>query len=154
MTRKEKQEELARDYAYEFAKKNKDLSNISFIDGLITMEDDIKQAYMEGAAEADASFKEKALRWYCRDCECNDDCKANHHCYFIYDFQEFLDEKHKTLPPKGDGLRFKRFRRELAKDITEFIDENIVKYASIDNDKKKLLMEDLQKFTNRRIMYD
>lgn len=153
MTRKEKQEELAREYTYELGKKKQKLDDVSHILNVITVED-IKQAYMAGAAEADASFKEKALRWYCRDCECNDDCKANHHCYFIYDFQEFLDEKHKTLPPKGDGLRFKRFRRELAKDITEFIDENIAKYASIDNDKKKLLMEDLQKFTNRRIIYD
>lgn len=153
MTRKEKQEELASEYTYELGKKKQKLDDVSHISNVITVED-IKQAYMAGAAEADASFKEKALRWYCRDCECNDDCKANHHCYFIYDFQEFLDEKHKTLPPKGDGLRFKRFRRELAKDITEFIDENIAKYASIDNDKKKLLMEDLQKFTNRRIIYD
>lgn len=153
MTRKEKQEELAGEYTYELGKKKQNLDDVSNISNVITVED-IKEAYMAGAAEADASFKKKALKWYCRDCECNDDCKANHRCYFIYDFQEFLDEKHKTLPPKGDGLRFKRFRRELAKDIAKFIDENIAKYTSIDNDKKKLLMEDLQKFTNIRIMYD
>lgn len=45
-------------------------------------------------------FIEKALKWYCRDCECNDNCTANCKCAFRDFFEMYLKGNEKALPPK------------------------------------------------------
>lgn len=46
------------------------------------------------------AFIEKALKWYCLDCACNDNCTANHKCAFRYLFEMYLEGNDKALPPK------------------------------------------------------
>lgn len=48
------------------------------------------------------AFIEKALKWYCRDCECNDNCPANHKCAFRDFFEKYLRGNEKALPPKAE----------------------------------------------------
>ena len=45
-------------------------------------------------------FIEKALKWYCRDCECNDNCTANHKCAFRDYFEMYLKGNENALSPK------------------------------------------------------
>ena len=46
------------------------------------------------------AFIEKALKWYCLDCACNDNCAANHKCAFWSFFKGYLEGNDKALPPK------------------------------------------------------
>lgn len=46
------------------------------------------------------AFIEKALKWYCLDCACNDNCAANHKCAFWSFFKDYLEGNDKALPPK------------------------------------------------------
>lgn len=49
------------------------------------------------------AFIEKALKWYCLDCECNDNCNADHKCFFRQHYKRFLEGNDKALPPKEDN---------------------------------------------------
>lgn len=42
----------------------------------------------------------KALKWYCLDCECNDNCKLDGKCFFYCQFKRYLEGDDKALPPK------------------------------------------------------
>ena len=46
------------------------------------------------------AFIEKALKWYCLDCACSDNCAANHKCAFWSSFKDYLEGNDKALPPK------------------------------------------------------
>lgn len=43
---------------------------------------------------------EKALKWYCLDCECNNNCKKNCNCFFKDLFKRYLEGNENALPPK------------------------------------------------------
>ena len=45
------------------------------------------------------AFIEKALKWYCLDCECNDNCK-NTECFFKGQFRRYLKGNDNAIPPK------------------------------------------------------
>ena len=44
-------------------------------------------------------FIEKALKWYCLDCECNDNCKDTK-CFFYRAYECFLQGEDNAIPPK------------------------------------------------------
>jgi hypothetical protein len=44
------------------------------------------------------AFIEKALKWYCLDCECNGNC--NNNCYFKTIYEMYLKGDDEMLPPK------------------------------------------------------
>lgn len=46
------------------------------------------------------AFIGKALKWYCLDCECNDNCNALHNCFFKSEFKRYLEGADNALPPK------------------------------------------------------
>ena len=45
------------------------------------------------------AFIEKALKWYCLDCECNDNCKDTK-CYFYRQYERYLKGEKNAIPPK------------------------------------------------------
>lgn len=45
------------------------------------------------------AFIEKALKWYCLDCECNDNCKFTK-CFFYNTYKRYLEGDTNCLPPK------------------------------------------------------
>lgn len=45
------------------------------------------------------AFIEKALKWYCLDCECNGNCKDTK-CFFHNEYKRFLEGKENACPPK------------------------------------------------------
>ena len=45
------------------------------------------------------AFTEKALKWYCLDCECNDNCKDTK-CFFYREYERYLKGGANALPPK------------------------------------------------------
>jgi len=147
MTYKEKIEQKAQEYTDEFVRNNKDVNA-----------KDIKDSYIAGAEEDHDLLVKKSLRWYCLDCDCNDNCRADHRCYFVNDYKEYIDGEHNTLPPKGDGLRFKRFRLTLSKDIERWLRNNLEFYIHFgENDKMYInydsLFYALQKYTNERLVF-
>jgi hypothetical protein len=69
------------------------------------------------------AFIEKALKWYCLDCECNDSCKADHKCFIKQEFKRYLEGNDYALPPKlenainpdgstTDNYRYRHFIRK------------------------------------------
>ena len=44
-------------------------------------------------------FINKALKWYCLDCECNDNCKDTK-CLFYREYERYLKGEANALPPK------------------------------------------------------
>ena len=57
----------------------------------------LKEYHVE-YVRADA-FVEKALKWYCLDCECNDNCKDTK-CFFYREYERYLKGGKNALPPK------------------------------------------------------
>lgn len=49
------------------------------------------------------TFIEKALKWYCLDCECNDNCNADHKCFFRQEYKRYLEGNDNAVPPKFDN---------------------------------------------------
>lgn len=45
------------------------------------------------------AFIEKALKWYCLDCECNDNCKDTK-CFFYREYERYLKGGTNAIPPK------------------------------------------------------
>ena len=43
---------------------------------------------------------ENALKWYCLDCECNDNCKADYKCFFRQEYKRYLEGNNNAIPPK------------------------------------------------------
>lgn len=100
-------------------------------------------------------FIEKALKWYCLDCECNDNCK-DIKCFFYREFERYLKGKENCLPPKfsdvilnedgstSDNWRHRHFISKMQdvfiEKAAEWITENYLKYPSEDcTDTKKFV---------------
>lgn len=68
---------------------------------------------------------EKVLKWYCRDCECNDRCEADHKCYFHEQFSKYLKGDSKALPPEGifSEMRFRRFANQMMWNLEKIIED-------------------------------
>lgn len=49
------------------------------------------------------AFIEKALKWYCLDCECNDNCNADLKCFFRQEYKRYLEGNDNAVPPKFDN---------------------------------------------------
>lgn len=45
------------------------------------------------------AFIEKALKWYCLDCECNGNCK-DIKCFFYREYERYLKGEANAIPPK------------------------------------------------------
>ena len=70
------------------------------------------------------AFIEKALKWYCLDCECNDNCKDTK-CFFYREYERYLKGESKAVPPKfsdiilnedgstSDNWRYRHFIRKM-----------------------------------------
>lgn len=72
------------------------------------------------------TFVEKALKWYCLDCECNDNCKLNGKCFFHRQFRSYLEGDEAALPPRienavnPDGSTSENYRyRHLLKRVQD-----------------------------------
>lgn len=70
------------------------------------------------------AFIEKALKWYCLDCECNDNCHADGKCFFKETYRDYLEGNNKAIPPKignainpegseKENYRYRHFIRKL-----------------------------------------
>lgn len=77
------------------------------------------------------AFIEKALKWYCLDCECNDNCKDTK-CFFYREYERYLKGEKNAIAPKfsdriinEDGLISDnwRYRHFIAKMQDAFIDK-------------------------------
>jgi len=49
------------------------------------------------------AFIEKALKWYCLDCECNGNCNADYKCFFRQEYKRYLEGNNNAIPPKFDN---------------------------------------------------
>lgn len=49
------------------------------------------------------AFIEKALKWYCLDYECNDNCNADYKCFFKQEYKRYLEGNNNAIPPKFDN---------------------------------------------------
>jgi len=49
------------------------------------------------------AFIEKALKWYCLDCECNNNCNADHKCFFRQEYKRYLEGNENACLPKFAG---------------------------------------------------
>ena len=49
------------------------------------------------------AFMERTLKWYCLDCECNDNCNADHKCFFRQEYKRYLEGNDNAVPPKFDN---------------------------------------------------
>ena len=70
------------------------------------------------------AFIEKALKWYCLDCECNDNCKDTK-CFFYREYERYLKGESNAIPPKfsdrilnedgntSDNWRYRHFIRKV-----------------------------------------
>ena len=93
-------------------------------------------------------FIEKALKWYCLDCECNDNCKDTK-CFFYREFERYLKGKENCLPPKfsdvilnedgstSDNWRYRHFIRKMQDAFIgkafEFFGEHLWEYIDVRN---------------------
>ena len=96
---------------------------------------------------------EKALKWYCLDCECNDNCNANHKCFFRQEYKRYLEGAANALPPKfgnainpdggtEDNYRYRHFIRKMRdyfiEKACEWLKSNLYNYAGED-DKRNIV---------------
>lgn len=85
------------------------------------------------------AFIKKALKWYCLDCECNDNCKDTK-CFFHNEYKRFLEGKENACPPKfeytilnpdgstSDNWRHRHFIRKMQDAFIEKACEYWYKY--------------------------
>lgn len=87
------------------------------------------------------AFIEKALKWYCLDCECNDNCKDTK-CFFHNAYKRYLEGDTNSLPPKfsntilnedgstSDNWRYRHFTSKMQ---DAFIEEAAEWLSEIEN---------------------
>ena len=94
------------------------------------------------------AFIEKALKWYCLDCECNDNCKDTK-CFFYREYERYLKGEMNALPPKfadrilnedgstSDNWRYRHFTSKMQDAFIEkawsFIEDNFLSANQQDN---------------------
>lgn len=90
------------------------------------------------------AFIEKALKWYCLDCECNDNCKDTK-CFFYREYERYLKGGTNALPPKfsdlilnedgsiSDNWRYRHFIKKMQDAFIEkaekWLNEHILDYV-------------------------
>ena len=94
------------------------------------------------------AFIEKALKWYCLDCACNDNCSANHKCAFWSFFKDYLEGNDKALPPKisnainpdgstTENYRYRhiieRIKDDFIEKTCEWLEKNIAELTGVDS---------------------
>ena len=94
------------------------------------------------------AFIEKALKWYCLDCACNDNCAANHKCAFWSFFKDYLEGNDKALPPKisnafnpdgstTENYRYRhiieRIKDDFIEKTCEWLEKNIAELTGVDS---------------------
>ena len=107
------------DYILDFAKVSNRTSN-----------DDIEYTRTD-------AFIEKALKWYCLDCICNDTCSNT--CYFKSTFKKYLEGDDEQLPPKienainpdGSTTDNYRYRHFISRMQDAFIEKACDAYCKI-----------------------
>lgn len=86
------------------------------------------------------------MKWYCLDCECNDNCKDTK-CFFYREYERYLKGETNALPPKfadrilnedgstSDNWRYRHFTSKMQdafiKKATEWLKENANHYIEI-----------------------
>jgi len=124
----------------------KDLSEVTW------SEDDVQGMNAE-YVRTDA-FIDKALKWYCLDCECNDNCNADHKCFFRQEYKRYLEGNDNAVPPKFDNAilpdenaeknyRYRHFIRKMQDAFIEkavsYIQQNWIWNTKIIEDFKKYM---------------
>ena len=88
------------------------------------------------------AFIEKSLKWYCLDCECNDNCKDTK-CFFYREYERYLKGETNAIPPKfSDRILNKdgstsdnwRYRHFITKMQDTFIEKAVEWLRRIDYD--------------------
>ena len=87
------------------------------------------------------AFIEKALKWYCLDCECNDNCKDTK-CFFYNAYKRYLEGDTNYLPPKfsntilnedgstSDNWRYRHFTSKMQ---DAFIEKACAYFRTLDD---------------------
>lgn len=106
--------------------------------------------YRTGAIEyaRKDAFIEKALKWYCLDCECNDNCKSTK-CFFYRELERYLNGSEHALPPKisnsildedgfiSDNWKYRHFTKKIQDTFIEkafeFFGEHLWEYIDVKN---------------------
>lgn len=94
------------------------------------------------------AFIDKALKWYCLDCECNDNCKDTK-CFFYREYERYLKGEANAIPPKfeytilnpdgstSDNWRHRHFIRKMQdafiEKAFEFFGEHLWEYIDVRN---------------------
>ena len=105
------------------------------------------------------AFIEKALKWYCLDCECNDNCKDTK-CFFHNAYKRYLEGDTNSLPPKfsntilnedgstSDNWRYRHFTSKMQDAFIEkawdWVEDNIL--SSNQQDKSLLYYKQFKKY--------
>lgn len=111
------------------------------------------------------AFIERALKWYCLDCECNDNCKSTK-CFFYREFERYLNGDEHAIPPKisnsildedgfiSDNWRYRHFTKKIQDAFIEKACEwlqgfmecsSLFEYEVSESEKKKVI-EDFKKY--------
>lgn len=115
------------------------------------------------------AFIERALKWYCLDCECNDNCKSTK-CFFYREYERYLKGETNAIPPKfsdriinedgsvSEDYRYRHFINRIENAfiekacefldgcITDYIDlehANVDTFMNVDN---KRFIDDFKKY--------
>ena len=104
---------------------------------------------VEAVKKANNAFIEKALKWYCLDCECNDNCKDTK-CFFYREFERYLNGNEHALPPKisnsmldedgfiSDNWRYRHFTKKIQdvfiEKACEFLKDHMAGYDICEDD--------------------
>lgn len=94
------------------------------------------------------AFIEKALKWYCLDCECNDNCRAEHRCFFRQEYKRYLEGNENAIPPKfknainpdgslTDNYQYRHFIRKMQDAFIERVCEWLNKNFNMPDDFKE-----------------
>lgn len=116
------------------------------------------------------AFIQKALKWYCLDCECNDNCRASGNCFFKAEYERYLKGSDNALPPKIEGAvnpdgstsgnyRYRHFISKIKNDLIEkacqFIKEHHHEFSFWNTEEYELgfstqkFIEDFKNFMKR-----
>lgn len=105
------------------------------------------------------AFIEKALKWYCLDCECNDNCK-DIKCFFYREYERYLKGEANAIPPKfsdriinedgsvSENYRYRHFINRVQEAFIKKTCEWLRNYLEITG--KELLIEDFKNYIERR----
>ena len=103
------------------------------------------------------AFIEKALKWYCLDCECNDNCKDTK-CFFYREFERYLKGETNALPPKfsnrilnedgstSDNWRYRHFTNKMQDAFIEKALRWMISQGGVNDALSGEMVEDFRKY--------